>query len=138
MATGKKTTPAQVDKLIKKWQDLLGLHHWDVLVRLVEADELPEEDGGGWGFVRCHERYLKAWMVLAIHLPPKDVEVTVVHEFCHILSARVETTAAAAMEELSSQSRALMMDVLKDGCDAMSVQLQRAFMRIDRADRGSQ
>ena len=133
----KKTTPAQVDKMIKKWQDLLGLHHWEVAIKLVEAEELPEDHGGS-GMVACQEQYLKAWMTLAIHNTPEDVEITVIHEFCHILHARVESTAHVAMEELAPSSRTLMKSALKDACDAMSVQLQRAFMRIDRADRGSQ
>ena len=131
----KKTTPAQADKMVKKWQALLGLHHWRVVVEFVESEELPEDHGGS-GMVVCQHQYLKAWMTLAIHNTPEDVEVTVIHEFCHILHARVEGTAHSAMEELSPQSRVLMKDVLKDACDAMSVQLQRAFTRIETGKDG--
>lgn len=82
-------TQKQIDKLLKKWQKILLLQDWDILVKFHHFDVM----GCNQGFCKPHPDDRSAEIAL-VHpndydpsdrAPwPYDIEATLVHELLHI------------------------------------------------------
>lgn len=106
-------TQKALEKLVKKWQRVLGLLHWDISVYLVRAIE-----GGPEGLCKAQRDYLMASIYIVdpkYHPKPElyRLEETLVHELlhCHLSAFDFEDNSLhGAYEEqlVTTLSRAFM------------------------------
>ena len=130
----KKTTPAQVGKMIKKWKEILGLQHWVIHADLVEAEELLHPDEGLTGQITSRPSQLDALLSVAIHRGRDAVETTVAHELCHVLISPLDCAAELLAAQLSGQAQALHKIVLQEHGEALATQLGRTLLRLARQE----
>lgn len=97
-----------VDDLCRKWQEILKLNNWEVVVKLGRPDELSEPDREGECFVN-----LPKGEALIRLLDPKipydftfqyDVEKVLVHELLHLSFAPFEPEEDSLRHDLWEQT----------------------------------
>ena len=97
-----------VDDLCRKWQEILKLNNWEVVVKLGRPDELSETDREGECFIN-----LPKGEALIRLLDPKipydftfqyDVEKVLVHELLHLSFAPFEPEDDSLRHDLWEQT----------------------------------
>ena len=79
-------TESYLQGLCKKWQDLLGLAHWKIEVRIVRGIEINNNCG------QNDYSFINETSLIRLKTPddyhgyfPYDIEVSLVHELLHII-----------------------------------------------------
>lgn len=81
-------TQAELETLLKYWQEILRLQDWDIKVRLARHYEMSSTDQGDCSFLESKKTAVIQVLDSADYNPthawPQDQEQTLVHELIHL------------------------------------------------------
>ena len=125
-----KTTPKQAMSMLKKWKELLGLQHWVVELRIAEAADLGPLQSHLVGSAQSSYKNLMCIMHVALHRSPEEVDCTILHELLHMMITPLETVAVIGMGSMGKQAQGVLKEFLEQQCEILTIQLERAIVRI--------
>lgn len=100
----------EVERLIARWKPLLGLERWDIKLRYHPGveEETDEDWKSSYAYTVADPGYSSAVVTFNLYnIPPEQLENTVVHELCHVLTKPMESivddTLGKKFEETARQ-----------------------------------
>ncbi len=118
----------ECEAYIKKWQEILRIQDWDIKLEFLSANEIREVMGEGYRAFcdRCYPRKeAKICIDIETHGINEIIEVTIIHEMLHIVTADYQWFA----EECSDQGDRTL-NVLKLKLEQMVESLAKSFVRL--------
>ena len=113
-------------ELVKKWVDILALHHWEIEVEYVPPEAM--DNHGKWGeVVERDYTYYVAHIKISQACPPNRLEDVVIHELLHIIVGEIIATTNLIFGAYISRADALLLHYSEETVVTM---LERAFSRL--------
>jgi len=105
----------ELKELVKKWQKLLRLQDWFIILKVVR-DEDEKENEKRSGSVSIADMIFEAEIELNAKQFPGDAEITIVHELAHIQVNTAFKPLRELLEDMEPKDSELLEDIL-DICE---------------------
>lgn len=96
-------TDKNIIKEVEKWQDLLGLQNWVLLVQPIKNATVS--DCGELAQVYIHEDSMSCSISLAVDLPDEEIKKSIKHELLHIALHDLRSVFEDASNLLGQESQ---------------------------------